>query len=34
MRQRITPRLWLRPGPFAGLDAEMTPCMALEDLWI
>ena len=21
-------------GPFAGLDVEMTPCMALEDLWI
>ena len=21
------------PGPAAGLDVEMTPCMALEDLW-
>ena len=21
-------------GPFAGLDVEMTPCMALEDVWI
>jgi hypothetical protein len=21
-------------GPSAGLDVEMTPCMALEDLWI
>ena len=20
--------------PSAGLDVEMTPCMALEDLWI
>ena len=21
-------------GPFAGTDVEMTPCMALQDLWI
>jgi hypothetical protein len=21
------------PGPSAGLDVEMTPCMALEDAW-
>ena len=21
-------------GPFAGMDVEMTPCMALEDSWI
>ena len=21
------------PGPCAGLDVEMTPCMALEDAW-
>ena len=21
------------PGPSAGLDGEMTPCMALEDAW-
>ena len=21
-------------GPSAGLDAEMSPCMALEDVWI
>jgi hypothetical protein len=22
------------PGPFARMDVEMTPCMALEDSWI
>ena len=32
--QRITPWLWLGSGyagPFARMDVEMTPCMALED---
>ena len=33
MRQGITPRLWLR-RPVAGMDVEMTLCMALEDSWI
>ena len=33
MRQGITPRLRLR-RPFAGLDAEMRLCVALEDSWI
>ena len=33
MWQGSTPRLWVRL-PFAGLDAEMRLCMALEDLWI
>ena len=33
MRQGITPWLWLR-RPIARMDVEMTPCMALEDLWI
>jgi hypothetical protein len=30
MRLRITPSGYV--GPSAGLDVEMTPCMALEDL--
>jgi hypothetical protein len=37
MRLKITPGLWLGSGyagPSAGLDVEMTPCMALEDAWI
>ena len=34
MRQGITPRLWLRRPIRPGWDAEVTPCMALEDLWI
>ena len=33
MRQRITPGCGYA-GPFAGMDVEMTLCMALEDLWI
>jgi hypothetical protein len=33
MPQRIAP--WLcYAGPFAGMDVEMTPCMALADLRI
>ena len=34
MRQGITPWLWLRRLDSPGMDVEMTPCMALEDLWI
>jgi hypothetical protein len=34
MRLKITPRALATPGPSAGLDVEMTPCMALEDAWI
>ena len=33
MRQRITPGAGYA-GPFAGMDAEMTPCVTLEDSWI
>ena len=34
MWQAITPRLWLFQARFAGINVEMTPCMALEDSWI
>ena len=34
MRLKITPRALATPTRPAGLDVEMTPCMALEDLWI
>jgi hypothetical protein len=33
MRLRITVLALAMPGPSAGLDVEMTPCMALEDAW-
>jgi hypothetical protein len=34
MRLKITPRALATPARPAGLDAGMTPCMALEDSWI
>ena len=34
MRQGITPRLLATPAHSPGMDVAMTPCMALEDLWI
>ena len=34
MRLKITPPGSGYAGPSAWLDVEITPCMALEDVWI
>ena len=34
MRLKITPRALATPTRGAGMDGEMTPGMALEDVWI